>query len=212
MTIRRRRDSAAARRAGFSLLEMLVALALLATLTVILVSALQFGTQVWHRGDPAAAGADLLAAYRTLQTNIERALPIPEPTEQANVTLMAFDGTADDVTFVVANPGRVGVLGDTVLHLARGTGNGGQFLGISWAPYDPKRRLAIEAYTETLTLLPDVRAVSFRYFGARDEDGAPPRWSDEWRRQTTLPRLIGIEIETGDGRKRSWSFRVSDGG
>jgi general secretion pathway protein J len=199
-------------RAGFTLLELLVALALLAALAVILLSALQFGTQVWQRGDPPTAGADLATAYDTLQDNLERALPIPERMEESNTTLMAFDGTADSVTLVVANPGRVGLLGDTVLRIALGAGEGDPFLAVSWAPYDPKRRLAIDAFNETLTLLPGVRAISFRYFGARDEDGAAPRWWDEWRDETRLPRLIAIDFETEDGRRRSWSFRLRDGG
>lgn len=197
-------------RAGFTLLELLVALALLAALTVILMSALEFGTQVWRRDDGAAA--DLAVAYRTLQNNIERALPIPERVEQSNAAFMAFDGTADALTLVVANPGRVGLLGDTVLRLERNGGNGAAFLGILWAPYDPKQRLAIDAFNETLMLLPDVRAVSFRYFGTRDEDGGPPRWSDTWRAQSRLPRVITIDLETADGRKRTWSFRLRDGG
>ena len=46
----------------------------------------------------------------------------------------------------------------------------------------------------------------------RDEDGGPPRWSDAWRAQTRLPRAIAIDLETTDGRKRSWSFRLRDGG
>jgi general secretion pathway protein J len=200
------------RRAGFTLLELLVALALLAALILILTSALQFGTQVWRRDDQGAAAAELAVAYRTLQNNIERALPIPERVEQSNAVFMAFDGTADALTLVVANPGRVGLLGDTVLRLERNAGNGAPFLGISWAPYDPKTGLAIDTFNETLTLLPDVYAVSFRYFGARDEDGEPPRWSDEWRAQTRLPRVIAIDLETADGRKRTWSFRLRDGG
>ena len=54
--------------------------------------------------------------------------------------------------------------------------------------------------------------LSFRYFGTRDEDGEPPRWSDAWRAQTRLPRVIAIDLETTDGRRRSWSFRLRDGG
>jgi len=212
MNRRARRCHRHGRQAGFSLLELLVALALLATLTAILMSALQFGAQVWRRGDPAAQGADLAAAYRTLQNNIERALPIPERTEQASAALMAFDGTAEAVTFVVANPGRVGLLGDAVLRIALGGGNGAAFLGISWAPYDPKTRLAVEAFNETLTLLPGIEAVSLRYFGAKDEDPDGARWSGDWQRQTTLPRLIGIELQAADGRRRSWTFRVNIGG
>jgi prepilin-type N-terminal cleavage/methylation domain-containing protein len=205
-----RRSPRRRRRAGFTLLELLVALALLATLTVILMSALEFGTQVWRRDDKGAA--DLAVAYRTLQNNIERALPIPERVEQSNAVVMAFDGTADALTLVVANPGRVGLLGDTVLRVERNDGDGAPFLAVSWAPYDPKQRLAIDAFNETLTLLPDVHAVSFRYFGARDQDGGPRRWSDAWRMQSRLPRVIAIDLETADGRQRTWSFRLRDGG
>ena len=212
MTTRPPRSSKRRRCAGFTLLELLVALALLAALTVILMSALEFGTQVWRRDDQGAAAADLAVAYRTLQNNIERALPIPERVEQSNAAFMAFDGTADALTLVVANPGRVGLLGDTVLRLERNAGDGAPFLAVSWAPYDPKQRLAIDTFNETLTLLPDVRAVSFRYFGARDEDGGPPRWSDAWRAQSRLPRVIAVDLETTDGHKRSWSFRLRDGG
>jgi general secretion pathway protein J len=212
MTTRPPRSDRRRRRAGFTLLELLVALALLAALTVILMSALEFGTQVWRRGDQGAAAADLAVAYRTLQNNIERALPIPERVEQSNAAVMAFDGTADALTLVVANPGRVGLLGDTVLRLERNSGAGAPFLGISWAPYDPKQRLTIDTFNETLTLLADVRAVSFRYFGARDEDDGPPRWSDEWRSQSRLPRVIAIDLETADKHKWTWSFRLRDGG
>ena len=211
MTKRGRRSSAAAQQAGFSLLELLVALALLAVLAVMLTGALQFGTNVWRHKEVRRDGADLVAAYRTLENNIERALPIPERIAGTNDAFMAFDGTVDEVRFVVANPGHIGRLGDTVLRLAIETRNGTQFLGISWAPYDPKIGLMVETFNETLILLPDVRSISLRYFGASSNDPVV-RWSDEWQRQATLPQLVGIDLEDAEERRRSWIFRLRDGG
>lgn len=194
--------------AGFTLLEVLVGLALMAILSILLVTALRTGTGLWERRSAGLDGTELASAFRTLQSNLERALPIPECLEPNAPCVVAFDGGPTEMRFVVANPGRVGRLGNTIMRLSIERGEGGLFLSIAWALYDPKVNIRVESFNETLLLLEGVEEIRFDYFGEAPAEPFARAWHQEWQTRGTLPAVVRMSLRSEKFPAQAWSIRL----
>lgn len=86
---------------GFTLLELLVALALLATVGALAFGALRGGARVWERR--AEAGAEPLALAARIEALLGAALlaPVPQP---GLARIVPFAGTGEAVTFLGTGP------------------------------------------------------------------------------------------------------------
>lgn len=205
--MRAARDSSA----GFSLLEVLVGLALMATLSLILIAALRSGIGLWERRNSTTDSAELAAAFRALQSNLERALPIPECAGLGAACAVAFDGGETELRFVVANPGRVGRLGDTVMRLSVDRSGRKPFLAIAWAPYDSAIGIHVDVFNETLLLLGDMDEAAFEYFGDAIDDPSRREWQVAWEGRDVLPSAVRIKLRSRNASERVWTVRLVKG-
>jgi general secretion pathway protein J len=184
---------------GFTLLEVLVSLILLALVLVLLAGGVRYARSTWN----AAARLDELAGSDVAETFIRarlaEAMPIYEQ-RKAGVMQVLFQGTSDAVSFVAPAPnGPVGAgLYRYTLEAESSAGEARQALVVKLAPYfaasaEPGAAPAPDRHA----LVRSIRSLSFRYFG-RSEIGAQPAWHAAWTRPDAMPRLVEIAIARDD--------------
>jgi general secretion pathway protein J len=189
------------RDAGFTLVELLVSLAVLGLLAVLLSSGLRFGARAWERSEAHTEGMDEVMRVRALlRHEIEQAYP-EYVTSDRKHPHVAFIGTGATMTFLAPAPQASGIEG-----LAEVTLSGVQkqsHVGLTMAirPDGSAEGIAGEL------LLNDLAFLRFGYFGS-DEAGGPAAWHDEWTNRKTLPLLVKISAKFPQGDARSWPTLV----
>jgi general secretion pathway protein J len=181
----RRRD------AGFTLLEVVVALALAGLVSLILVEGMRLTTSGVER---LSRRADRLDARQTvaalLRQALEAAVPIPEAGGEPG-----FVGKAESLSFVtVADEGGPGLFRMALSVVA--TDNGRDVI--------LSRRLAVpfaEPRLQRSVLARGVRQFAITYYGATTNND-DPAWHDTWEGLTALPQLVRIVIDNGDDEVR----------
>ncbi len=182
--------------AGFTLLELLIATALLGLLSVVLVGSTRFGIQVWARSESAIADSNQIRRVQmALSEELSRAYPlfIASGTPDAHID---FDGGADRLTFLSPDRGLPGALARTRLFVETAE-NDTELVSTS------ALELSTGAASSKTVLFRGVKALSLSYFGS-DKDGEPPSWQSDWHGKTRLPSLIRIRIALEGQQKKVW--------
>jgi general secretion pathway protein J len=169
------------KQAGFTLLEILVALVVLGFLVAGLAQGLRLGVSTWQaQARTQAARGDLDAADRTLRTLIARMDPGGVSGRPA-----IFKGTSHSLLFTTTLPQAADGLVSRGADVTLAVDDGHQ-LRLLWVPHyrNPLRPLP----PGRVTLLSDVDHLEIAYW--RDPQAG---WQPEWA-GVTLPKLIRIHI------------------
>jgi general secretion pathway protein J len=184
---------------GFTLVELLVALALFGLLAATLFSSVRFGMNAWTRGTARVDQIDeILHAQHLLRSMIENAYPLY--VRSANQTgQVEFEGTNESMTFLAPSPAALGLAGRSRFHLKAEHWDGRTNLRLTSVPELARPGEAGQAHAKTL--LAGVEKVSISYLGAPINAGSPA-WVTTWHQQVVLPRLVRIEVlfQAQDGR------------
>jgi general secretion pathway protein J len=200
MTMRRSQRGVRTRSdAGFTLMEVLVSLVLLALLLALLAGGLRYARSTWD----ATARLDELAAFDMAETflraRLAEAMPLYEQRRAGTVRAL-FHGAGDTMSFVAPAPnGPAGAgLYRYTLEAAVGAGPGRRTLVTKLAPHLPSISDSVGGRPpQQYDLLRNVRSVSFRYFG-RSELRGEPAWHAAWPRTDVMPSLVEIAIVRDD--------------
>jgi general secretion pathway protein J len=174
---------------GFTLVELLVTLTLLAFLSVLLFGGLRFGSRAWESAQAGYAGDTATRmAQQTLSRDLSRAYPMPvaDPGDGARWHV-DFEGSASELRWLAT--GDRGLL--QRLRLFAGDG-----------------RIALVSGNElaqggrTAILVARASGLEIAYYGVRGGETAA-RWSDGWHDQSRLPALVRIRARL-EGRRRRW--------
>jgi general secretion pathway protein J len=186
------------RDAGFTLLELLVAMALLALLMVLLFGGLRFGARAWDSSQAHSTGMDEVRLVQgELQREIEQAYPYWLTTDPLNPSI-DFHGAPDSMNFlapvpqVVAGGGRARIAFER-----RGDGRYEQLMMRA----EPELSSGGNAWEEPL--LRNIAFVGFSYYGSENPD-EPPVWHDRWDGARALPTLIRVHVAFPKGDARVW--------
>jgi general secretion pathway protein J len=186
--------------AGFTLLELLIALTLLALTTSLLVAAIGSARQALSVLDRRVAHATVPAVQSVLRQLLAEARPGLESAGRADPA-RAFAGEPDKVGFVSSfvPKGQYGGLWRYEIALA---GEGGaSALVLTQQLIRPGPAATAPLRTVVIT---GIDALRFRYFGAADRDGAP-MWQDGWHEPSRLPRLVAVDVTFARADGRQWS-------
>lgn len=182
------------RQDGFTLVELLVAITLLALLSVTLLGGMRFGTQIWRASEEVTHDENRIRSVQLELTDmIERIYP-EYVAPSATATYVDFDGGPHEMALLMPDETRVGSLNRVSIGVV--TANDQKDLVSSSTP-----ELSSDANTRTVILVPDIDALDFSYFG-KSAGQNQPNWQSEWHQRSKLPDLIRIRI--GIRRGRIW--------
>lgn len=196
------------RAAGFTLLELLVAITLLGLIAVMLAGGLRLGARVWERGQEHAEDlAQLEVVQGFLRRQLSQAYPL-RLTDADAPARTAFQGRPEALRFAVLAPPQFGFGGFYLLTVDLEEGDEGGRLRLSARAYHPEmEEQPREGEVRESVLLERVAAVEFAYFGAQAPD-EPPLWQDRWEgdgeRVSELPALVRLRLAFGEGDGRYW--------
>lgn len=179
--------------AGFTLVEILVVLALLSTVMLALGSALRTMAQTEQRVDERLARADeMRVATGFLKTVLGRvSLRRIAPPGPPGSPMHLFAAAPDSVAWVGIMPARHGVGGRHYFRLAVEPVDGRPSLVLRFAPVTERPDFPDWASAEARALVHDVSALALRY-----EDAAvqPAVWSAQWAPLERMPARVALQL------------------
>ena len=187
------------RETGFTLLELLVALALMTLVAVLLTQALGFGRNAWQRAEASVQAMETVTSVRArLREWLERAYPF-NPSRATRKVFYPLRGEERSVVF--STP------------LAPEGGNNTLYR-VELKFDDSKQQLLMRYQEETNNtdrpdydapeelILEGVGNLRFSYL----EPGTPARWVSNWLRKEQLPKAIKIQMKSSDLPSQKLSF------
>jgi general secretion pathway protein J len=187
--------------AGFTLVELLVALALFSLLTTALFESVRSGLQAWQRGNARAEHVQHgLIAQDVLRRMIGNIYPMLV-TVDATRKRIDFEGAKDSISFLAPAPMAASAgrrFRFKLLVEQRGDRND---LIMSAVP-ELEGVQAASMPAKTL-LVADVASATFSYFG-EPAAGRSAQWSDSWAQRIDMPQLIRVDVAFRGGDGRSW--------
>lgn len=183
------------RAAGFTLLEVLAALVLLALLLVGVYSGIRTATHSVRSGTAAIERLDQIrSAQQFLRRELAQSLAQPvSHTDQGEPIF--FVGSAREMRYVAPLPGYLGKLGPQLQRLQLvDDGHDGLRLELSLALLPPDGRPP-QPLSEPQVLLDHIKDGSFSYRGV-DGRGAAVPWAKAWADGRVLPQLVRITLQS----------------
>jgi general secretion pathway protein J len=188
---------------GFTLLEMLMSLVLLALLLAGAYGGIRTSVRAMHSGEHVIERVDRMRTVQGfLRHQLSRILPLPY--EQTLNSNYVFEGARDFMRFVAPMPGYLSHGGPYVQTLALTRGTDGLQLVFSDAMlngFDPKEEKAAER--DPVVLLDHIRDGAFSY-RMLDEQGQLTQWSSSWDDPGVTPLMIQIELVMQNGERIGW--------
>jgi general secretion pathway protein J len=196
--MRRKLHRPPAQTAGFTLIEMLIALVLIGLLTAALFGGLRFAARASDRATAAADhAADLATTYSFLQAQLGNAQPYPATADPKDQQIL-FDGAPDQIEVITTSPSRLAMGGFFHLHLAVIDVGGELRLLAEWREPPRQDEAPPDTVLKPSILLDHLRGVRFAFFGTTDPE-SPSDWHDRWQGATALPKMIRLRVEFADG-------------
>ena len=181
---------------GLTLIELLLALAILAVLTGFLAGGLSIGRRAFDADQSNEISSETDSAIQAISALIASALPIPAGTANPKSGVM-FNGRQEILSFGGLSEGRSLRGGPHMIRLRRS----GADLVVDVVGLSAETAGSTAAVTPTrVVVLRGVRDLRFSYFGSLNP-AEPPVWQTQWFRAERLPDLVSVRIEFEDTRR-----------
>jgi general secretion pathway protein J len=193
---------------GFSLIEVLMATALLAAGLALAFATIGNATSASERAEAQARQAERLrAAQGFLRRQIEGALAIPFDQDGNSGEPIVFHAERDLLRFVAPMPGYLSRGGPYLMEFELVPGRDGQRLLFRHYLLTPEGVIEPDAEVEAEVLLEGLRGAAFSV-RALDDEGEPGPWLDRWEEIGRMPILVRLEAEFIDPQAR-WPTLVA---
>ncbi|MCE9521370.1 MAG: prepilin-type N-terminal cleavage/methylation domain-containing protein [Alphaproteobacteria bacterium] len=181
---------------GYSLVELLVVLALLGFISIAVAGGVRFGSRAWEK---SGANVDLIermdGAQTLLRTLLQRVVP-RELDPNFSIDPNLFAGAPDSLSFTAGAPSAFGSNGNAHFQLRVIRDANLQSLSLSW------RSANATAPAQQQRLIAGARTITFAY-ATRDQAGRMA-WTDTWTGQSGAPALVMIRATFPEGSQMRW--------
>jgi len=180
---------------GFSLIELLVAMVLLALMFLLLSSGLRFGTKIWsEHGNELSEASHILVVENLLRRLLSEARPVVVKATADRPQHVNFEGTRDSIRFVAPMLEHLGGGGlyEVTIKVSR-IAKSRNKIEMSWRvfPQSTKDHQSI--------LLEGPVDLEFSFLGDSETDQTA-QWYNDWHFRQHLPKLIETRL-TVHGRR-----------
>lgn len=184
---------------GFTLVEVMVALALLSVILLLLFSSLHTASRSWTLAERKTEDNDEL---RLAGTFISRQLSqiVPVVWMTGGERRIVFKGMHNELHFASTLPAHRGGGGLYLLTFKVVEHDGKRHLDLIYRLAKPElQSFDITALDDvsSVSLIEEIEAVEFTYYGAGHTEDEPT-WHSEWQNLEALPRLIRVQIKASD--------------
>jgi hypothetical protein len=180
---------------GLALIELLVALVLLALMSTLLLAALSTGRQVLDVSERRQSEPSSSATEALLRDLFDGARALPPLTADQQTPM--FVGKVDQATFlaVIEKRGHYAGLYRVTIGLSPKTASSPVSLDVVLEAHRPGQTIRTAALATTrVVVLKDVKSVTLNYFGSIAPNRLP-QWHAAWTDPQRLPQLISLKIE-----------------
>ena len=183
------------RTAGFTLLELTIALVLLALMGAVLYGALGFAGTSWDKGE---AKVDATSGMRLAQEFMRAQLEQQHPLRMRKVAEfpLLFFGDRNEIRYAAALPSRVAAGGIWYYRLSVGDDVRGPLVLERMVPDVNGTRVPDFNDAEKSIIVTGIAEIRFAYYG-RDggsSNADEPSWRDRWDNAQRLPLLVRIDV------------------
>jgi general secretion pathway protein J len=197
----RGRPRSSKREAGFTLVEIVIAMVLLGAMMLLLYSGLAFALRSWDAGEVNGRRvADWRISENFLRREISEVFPLRW--KDANFVKFAFEGERDHMRFVSSRAAGAALGGLSLVGLEMEQGADLR------APRNLVMRRAMASDDvndfgplqdgQKSVIAAGVEAVEFAYFGS-ENDFTEPAWSDAWKYPARMPQMIRMRVKPVGG-------------
>jgi general secretion pathway protein J len=178
---------------GFTLLEVLVVMALLSVVMLALGSSLTTVSQAEQKIDERMARMDAMrVTVAFLRATVGRASARKVAAPPPIGTRVLFTGAAQAVEWVGVMPARYGAGGRYFFRLGLETASGVPALVMRFAPWADGAGFPDWTRADSRVLVEGVQEFAIRY----EDANAPGRWSNEWSIPARLPIQLQLSVAT----------------
>jgi general secretion pathway protein J len=187
--------------AGFTLVEILVAITLLGLLMAALFGGVQLGVRAWEASEERLDESSRLATVQGfLRERLAQAYLLEDLAPRADA-VPPFMGEPDRLSFVTLMPEHLGG-GFQRMVLAVTAAAEESDLTIAWWPAELDDAAVDPEVLRSRALLAGVAELRLAYFGSVERN-QPPAWHEVWG-QPDLPQLVRVQLRFPDQDVRSW--------
>jgi len=187
------------RAAGFTLFEVLAALALLSLLLLGVYSGIRSATHTVESGELKIEQLDeVRSSQQFLRRELMQAMAQPIAHDD-NGNNIFFIGSGDEMRFVAPLPGYLGRLGPQLIDVKLVSTDKGKQLVASLAEMPPDGS-PLRPLGDPQVLVDGVVDGHFSYRGINAQ-GQPMDWQDDWKSFGNMPSIVEIKLTLANGRE-----------
>jgi prepilin-type N-terminal cleavage/methylation domain-containing protein len=184
------------RQAGFTLVELLVALAVTAAIASFVLGGLDFSRRAWSISRDREGPEEVDAAMARLRALLARTTPAITIDDDDRIARVLFEGHGNQLTLVTLSEATAFPGGLMRVRLSWQPGSsdtrGQGALMLRTAVFRANPHLVVDA--EPIVLVRDVVGLSLRYFGVT-ETGRAPQWLSDWPGRQGTPQLVQLQLD-----------------
>ncbi len=194
---------------GFTLVELLLAITLMAMLLSLAYGGLRAATRATINGQLLLAeSGKVRITHQFIRRQLNQMQPLPfDISDDINETRIVFEGSPKRIQFVAPMPGYLGQGGPQVQILELLDGADGLDLLFSHQllqGYDP----AFMIVREPIVLLEGIYQATFEFL-AVGEDGELTGWTSSWDTPDILPVAVRLDLDLGETHRSVWPLLVT---
>ncbi len=187
------------KNAGFTLIEVLIAMTMLSLMVVLLFSSLTIGAKSWEQGEKKIADVNEIAVVQQFfNHHLAHATPQWNDFNPEKDRVFSFQGKKQSLQFVAAFPASAERAGLQLFNLELKKKDKQHFVDVTLTPFFPLSE-GEDWFEDSVELVRNVQNFELSYFGLNDETGELV-WQNEWLNKEQQPRLVKILLELDDGR------------